>query len=78
MTRIIRQIYSGKTFTVISETPTVLIVRPIPDDGKADIAIGRSQYITHFEDASAATSERKPEARGKALAKPESKKKGRR
>lgn len=77
MTRV-RQIYSGKEFDVVTEDDSSITLRPVPPATGTDFTISRFLFNLKFEDASAPPSTRKADARAKALAKPEPKRKARR
>lgn len=49
MTRVIRQKFSGKTFTVIAENEQWLVLRPIPDDHGPDIKLAQSSFPAKWE-----------------------------
>ena len=79
MTRIIRQIYSGREFTVIAEDDHRLILRPIPDDNGPDIILPLEMFAAKWENADGSGGGgRKRAADLAALAKPEPKRKARR
>jgi len=48
MTRIIQQIYSGKTFTVIAEDAQWIVLRPLPDDNGPDMRIAQSSFASKW------------------------------
>ena len=75
---IIRQIYSGKEFTVIHEDENGFLLRPIPDDHGPDIPLPRSLYELRWEPADGGGgARRRSEQVAAALAKPEGKRKRR-
>lgn len=81
MTRIIRQKYSGRTFTVIREDDEWIVMRPLPDDNGPDITMPKHNFAAKWENADGTTS-REDRAAEKAvldaLTKPATKKRGRR
>ena len=79
MTRIVRQIYSGREFTVIAEDARQLVLRPIPDDLGPDIILPLEMFAAKWENADGSGGGgRKRAADLAALAKPEPKRRGRR
>lgn len=60
MTRVIQQIFSGKTFTVIREDDQWLVLRPIPDDYGPDMRIAQSSFAAKWRNVKGKPAPPKP------------------